>query len=710
MQTDQIEFFVNSLVYESDDGMWRVFKACTHPDRKQISVTGELTGIAPGSFVRASGQWNTASQYGIQFKVSSYNEVPPPDNDGIELFLASRIIKGIGAETARRIVAHFGSDTINVLDNDIERLAEISGIGKRRRSTIADSWQAARGDRRIITFLQALGLGTDMAMKVMKTLGKDTVNMVKANPYCLAEMVSGVGFRIADNVALRMGYSRENPFRCQSAVVFLLRRAADDGHVFVDMPEFTVMAAKFCDVAPDLITEACNRLIADKKLVCDDNKLYLSLFYACERGVASHLHRLFTAPAVSGGKPATPAKTPEGMAYDSLQQQAIDRAEQAKVLVLTGGPGTGKTTTINGIIAAYKACKMKVLLAAPTGRAAKRLSQATGMEARTVHRLLEYTMADGFTRNKERPLEGDALIVDECSMIDIVLFYQLVQAVPSHMRLILAGDVDQLPSVGAGNVLADIIQSDTVPVVRLTRIFRQAMHSRIITNAHAINAGNFPDISNGHDSDFFFMTTDNEADIARTICSLAGERLPRTYGVTPDEIQVLTPMTRGDSGTANLNALLQDALNASGTPVKGTSNFRIGDKVMQTRNNYEKNVFNGDIGTIVSGAGKDCVLSVDFDGRKADYSDAEVDELTPAYAVTVHKSQGSEFPIVIIPVVMSHRIMLQRNLIYTAITRAKRICVLVGQKNALAYAIENRPVAQRNSLLDKRLRDIFSEC
>jgi exodeoxyribonuclease V alpha subunit len=388
-----------------------------------------------------------------------------------------------------------------------------------------------------------------------------------------------------------------------------------------------------------------------------------------------------------------------------VQKAAIQKALDSKVMVLTGGPGTGKTTTTQGIIEAYKARGMKIILAAPTGRAAKRMTEATGMEAKTIHRLLEYNPQDGYKRNDENPLEGDALIVDECSMIDIMLFYNLMKAIPTGMRLILVGDIDQLPSVGAGNVLRDIIDSEEIPVVRLTRIFRQAQSSRIVMNAHAINAGHFPNISNGQQTDFFFINAEDAATIPNTIVGLVRDRLPKAYKFQAKEIQVLTPMQRGEVGAANLNVLLQSALNPSGASLtRAGYQYRKGDKVMQIRNNYDKNVFNGDIGYITAVDENERTLQVTFDEKVVDYDVTELDELVLAYAITIHKSQGSEFPIVIIPVTMKHFVMLQRNLIYTGITRAKKICVLVGTTKALGYAIRNNPVCDRNTMLKERLK------
>ena len=455
-------------------------------------------------------------------------------------------------------------------------------------------------------------------------------------------------------------------------------------------------------------------MIEAKDLIADNDVLYLPPFYHAENGSARRLTTLLSESLFSdmAAEEAVPyGNQPDrvdngGIVYDEVQQADIHQALESKVMVLTGGPGTGKTTTTQGIIAAFKARHMSILLAAPTGRAAKRMTEATGMEAKTIHRLLEYNPMDGYKRNDENPLEGDALIVDECSMIDIMLFYNLMKAIPSKMRLILVGDIDQLPSVGAGNVLRDIIDSQRIPVVRLTRIFRQAQTSRIVMNAHAINAGRFPNISNGKDTDFFFINVDDAEAIPQLIVGLVRDRLSKAYGYNPKEIQVLTPMQRGNVGAGNLNTQLQNALNPSGESLtRGGYTFRRGDKVMQIRNNYDKNVFNGDIGYVNAVDTTERTLTVIYDGRLVEYDVSELDELTLAYAVTIHKSQGSEFPVVVIPVTMKHYVMLQRNLIYTGITRAKKICVLVGTTKALAYAIHNQTVSRRNTKLKERLNN-----
>lgn len=458
--------------------------------------------------------------------------------------------------------------------------------------------------------------------------------------------------------------------------------------------------------------EALDSMIKSEDVITDNEVVYLPPFFHAENGSARRLRALLSEESCSdmlmAAEPeASYGSSSAGIVYDEVQQAAIQKALDSKVMVLTGGPGTGKTTTTQGIIAAFKARHMRILLAAPTGRAAKRMTEATGMEAKTIHRLLEYNPMDGYKRNDDNPLEGDALIVDECSMIDIILFYNLMKAIPANMRLILVGDIDQLPSVGAGNVLRDIIDSQRIPVVRLTRIFRQAQSSRIVMNAHAINAGQFPNIKNGHDTDFFFINQEDADEIVRLIIGLVRDRLPRKYGYPPKEIQVLTPMQRGTVGASNLNIELQNALNPYGPSLaRGGYTFREGDKVMQIRNNYDKSVFNGDIGYITAVDTNDRTLTVTFDSRLVEYDITELDEIVLAYAVTIHKSQGSEFPVVVMPVTMKHFVMLQRNLIYTGITRAKKICVLVGTTRALAYAIRNQTVSKRNTKLKERLNNI----
>ena len=482
---------------------------------------------------------------------------------------------------------------------------------------------------------------------------------------------------------------------------------SDEGHVYAGEEQLVKTAGQLLEAGETAIRDTLAGMLQAEDLILDKDAIYLPPFYHAECGTSRRLRDLAqsTGRSLFDGLFDPSSLTAEtGIEYDEVQLAAIRQAVTSKVMVLTGGPGTGKTTTTQGIIAALKKAGLRVLLAAPTGRAAKRMSEATGMEAKTIHRLLEYNPQDGYKRNDENPLEGDALIVDECSMIDILLMNNLLKAVPVGMRLVFVGDIDQLPSVGAGNVLRDIIDSQRIPVVRLVRIFRQAQKSRIVMNAHTINQGRFPDTSNGRDTDFFFMREDDPERAAETIVRLVKERLPRAYRESPDRIQVLTPMQRGVVGAANLNLLLQQALNPSGPSLgRGGYTYRQGDRVMQLRNNYDKDVFNGDLGYIREVDTEDRMLTVDFDGKKVEYDVTELDELTLAYATTIHKAQGSEYPIVVMPVLMTHFVMLQRNLIYTGITRAKKICVLIGAMKALAYAVRNMSVLKRNTSLRERL-------
>ena len=560
----------------------------------------------------------------------------------------------------------------------------------------------------VMVFLQGNGVSTAYAAKIYKTYGKESIDKVKANPYCLADDIWGIGFKTADSIAEKMGYGKNDERRCRSGILYTLNQLANEGHVYANRDQLVDAGVKLLEAEKTAIESALDKMIADEDLKIEDEAIYLPPFYFSEVGTANKLKTLLTTrqqnmfekePDIA----AISKKT--GITYDDLQAEAIRTAVHNKVMVLTGGPGTGKTTTEDGIIAAFKEMGLHILLAAPTGRAAKRMTEATGMEAKTIHRLLEFNPAEGYKRNDENPLEGDALIIDECSMIDIVLMNSLLKAVPSDMRLLLVGDVDQLPSVGAGNVLRDIIDSGVVPVVRLTRIFRQAQTSRIIMNAHAINEGRMPDIRNGKQSDFFFMECEEPEQIASTIVDLVSHRLPKAYNVPRSSIQVLTPMQRSAIGANSLNMSIQQRVNPTGNGLtRAGFVFRKGDRVLQLKNDYTKEVFNGDIGLITAVNMEDRTLTVSFDGKAVEYESTELDELSLAYATTIHKSQGSEYPIVVIPVHFTNYVMLQRNLIYTAVTRAKKVCIVIGQKRALWYAVSHVTVTQRNTKLKERLQ------
>ncbi|ROS87032.1 ATP-dependent RecD-like DNA helicase [Muribaculaceae bacterium Isolate-039 (Harlan)] len=702
---------VEHITYQNEKNGWSVMKVKVKGYDNLVTLTGSLLDVPVGSVLLVDGDWRVDPKYGQQFVAQSWGEVMPATLYGIEKYLGSGLVKGIGPAYAKAIVSRFGLETIDVIENDIERLLEVPRLGKKRMEKIRDSWEKQKDIKEVMVFLQGYGVSTAFAAKIYRKYEKESIAKVKENPYQLADDIWGIGFNTADSIASKMGYEKNDPRRCRSGILYALNELAEDGHVYAEPNQLVEAATKLLDAEEAPVRQALATMIETKDVIADNDVIYLPPFYHAENGSAKRLQSLLADTSLFNSDIAAEPEAEYGVksggiVYDEVQQAAIQKALDSKVMVLTGGPGTGKTTTTQGIIAAFKARHMSILLAAPTGRAAKRMTEATGMEAKTIHRLLEYNPMDGYKRNNENPLEGDALIVDECSMIDILLFYNLMKAIPSNMRLILVGDIDQLPSVGAGNVLRDIIDSQQISVVRLTRIFRQAQSSRIVMNAHAINAGHFPNIKNGLDTDFFFINQEDADEMVKLIIGLVRERLPKKYGYPPKEIQVLTPMQRGTVGAGNLNIELQNALNPTGLSLtRGGYTFRQGDKVMQIRNNYDKNVFNGDIGYITAVDTNERTLTVTFDSRLVEYDITELDEIVLAYAVTIHKSQGSEFPVVVMPVTMKHFVMLQRNLIYTGITRAKKICVLVGTTKALAYAIKQNTVSKRNTKLKERLNN-----
>lgn len=704
---------VERITYQNPENGYSVMKVKVKGQGDLVTLVGHLLEVPAGSVLLCEGDWKVDKRYGSQFVVQSWEEVMPATAYGIEKYLGSGLVKGIGPKFARMIVAHFGLDTIEVIEADIERLLEIPGIGRKRVEKIRESWEKQKDIKNVMLFLQGYGVSTAYAAKIYRQYGKESIGMVQENPYRLADDIWGIGFKTADGIAQKMGYGQNDPRRCRSGIFYTLNQLANEGHVYAEEAQLVKAALDLLGAEEAPIREALGAMLQAEELEQEDEAIYLPPFYYAEVGVSGRLRTLCSKSAADSSRKSCEAQDlfrATGVMYDEVQLQAIQEALRSKVMVLTGGPGTGKTTTTQGIIAALKYMGLHILLAAPTGRAAKRMSEATGMEAKTIHRLLEYNPQGGYKRNDECPLEGDALIVDECSMIDLILMNNLLKAIPDSMRLVLVGDIDQLPSVGAGNVLRDIIESQLVPVIRLTRIFRQAQSSRIVMSAHAINRGLFPDVSNGKDTDFFFLQREDPEQVAAEIVNLVQSRLPKAYRQPASSIQVLAPMQRGVVGAANLNMSLQAALNPTAVALsRGGYSFRQGDRVMQLRNNYDKEVFNGDLGYIESVDVEDRTLLVDFDGRSVEYELSELDELTLAYATTIHKSQGSEYPIVVLPVLMTHYVMLQRNLIYTGITRAKKICVLIGSRKALAFAIRNMAVLKRNTRLKERLNPQMPE-
>ena len=698
---------VERITYQNPENGYSVLKVKVKGYNDLVTLVGNLLEVPVGSVLLCRGEWKVDKRYGSQFVAATWEETMPATVYGIEKYLGSGLVKGIGPRFARAIVQRFGTETIDIIETEIERLYEVPNIGRKRVAKIRESWEKQKDIKNVMLFLQGSGVSTAYAAKIYREYGKESIDKVRENPYRLADDIWGIGFKTADGIAAKMGYEKEDPRRCRSGILYTLGQLSDEGHVYAGEEQLVKTAGQLLEAGETAIRDTLAGMLQAEDLILDKEAIYLPPFYHAECGTSRRLRDLAesTGRSLFDGLFDPSSLTAEtGIEYDEVQLAAIRQAVTSKVMVLTGGPGTGKTTTTQGIIAALKKAGLRVLLAAPTGRAAKRMSEATGMEAKTIHRLLEYNPQDGYKRNDENPLEGDALIVDECSMIDILLMNNLLKAVPVGMRLVFVGDIDQLPSVGAGNVLRDVIDSQRIPVVRLVRIFRQAQKSRIVMNAHTINQGRFPDTSNGRDTDFFFMREDDPERAAETIVRLVKERLPRAYRESPDRIQVLTPMQRGVVGAANLNLLLQQALNPSGPSLgRGGYTYRQGDRVMQLRNNYAKEVFNGDLGYIREVDTEERMLTVDFDGKKVEYDVTELDELTLAYATTIHKAQGSEYPIVVMPVLMTHFVMLQRNLIYTGITRAKKICVLLGAAKALAYAVRNVSVLKRNTRLKERL-------
>lgn len=698
---------VERITYQNPENGYSVMKVKVKDYSDLVTLVGNLLEIPVGSVLLCEGEWKVDKRYGSQFVAQTWEEVMPATLYGIEKYLGSGLVKGIGPKYAQLIVSKFGLDTIEIIETDIQRLYEVPGIGKKRVEKIQESWEKQKDIKNVMLFLQGYGVSTAYAAKIYRQYGKDSIDTVKGNPYRLADDIWGIGFKTADGIANKMGYENNDPRRCKSGINYTLSELADEGHVYAEEEQLIKSAKELLQADEEPIRNAMAEMVQAEELKTDGEAIYLPPFYYAEVGTANHLLALLennTANLFAKPLNIEEISKSTGIEYDEVQIQAIKQAVDSKVMVLTGGPGTGKTTTTLGIIAALKNIGLRILLAAPTGRASKRMSEATGMEAKTIHRLLEYNPKDGYKRNDENPLEGDALIVDECSMIDIVLMNNLMKAIPTSMRLILVGDIDQLPSVGAGNVLRDIIDSERIPVIRLTRIFRQAQSSRIVMSAHAINQGHFPDTSNGKETDFFFMQMEEPEMVAENIVKLVKERLPKAYKQPIRNIQVLTPMQRGVVGASNLNISLQAALNPSQLALnRGGYSFKLNDRVMQLRNNYDKEVFNGDLGYVSQVSMEDRTLQVDFDGKLVEYEVSELDELTLAYATTIHKSQGSEYPIVVMPVLMTHYVMLQRNLIYTGITRAKKICVLLGTKKALSFAIRNMSVLKRNTKLKERL-------
>ena len=704
---EKLRCVVERITYQNTENGYSVIKCRAKGYSDLVTVVGSMPDVHVGSVLSLGGRWKIDSRYGRQFSMETFEETLPATVYGIEKYLGSGLVKGIGPKYAKKIVGLFKERTLEVIENEPDLLIKVPGIGSVRVDRIKRSWAEQKEIKNIMLFLQGHDVSTSHATKIYKTYGDESIQVVRENPYRLADDIWGIGFKTADTIASKMGFGHEKYVRLRSGIVYTLNKLSEDGHCYATREMLLSRGEELLGVDESLLSMTLDEMIRQKDVIRENGAIYLPPFYFAESGTAKRLARL------SSNQPDVRVKLEglegrinkaTGLEYDNVQIDAIKMAVQSKILILTGGPGTGKTTTTLGIITAFREAGARLLLAAPTGRAAKRMSEATGMEARTIHRLLEAKPPEGYQRNEDNPLEGDVLILDECSMIDIMLMYNLLKAVPDNMSLIMVGDTDQLPSVGAGNVLRDMIGSGCFPVVRLRRIFRQAQSSRIIMNAHRINAGKMPDISNGRESDFFFMEEEDPEATAETIVGLVKTKLPRYYRMESTDIQVLAPMQKGAVGAANLNQALQEAVNPDSIGLKrGGYVYRLHDKVMQIRNNYDKEVYNGDIGVITAVDPEDRSIRAAFDGREVEYDISELDELVLAYATTIHKAQGSEYPIVVMPVMMTHYVMLQRNLIYTGITRAKKVLVIVGTKKALSYAVRNLTVTERNTMLAEKI-------
>jgi exodeoxyribonuclease V alpha subunit len=718
---ETLEGVVEKIVFANEENAWSVVRLAVRGRRDQVTAVGNLLGIQPGESLRLTGSWIEDPRYGRQFRVAAYATVAPATVAGIEKYLGSGLIRGIGKGLASRLVQSFGIATLDVIEGEPGRLREVEGIGPQRSAAILRAWAEQREIKEVMVFLQSHGVSTHYAIKIYKVYGAQAVTLVRENPFRLATDIHGIGFKTADKIANALGIPADAPQRIEAGTLHLLGVGADRGNLYLPRQVLLEEARELLGCEPWRVEQALAALAAAGQVVVEplpaapadpaEAAVYLKALHAAEAGIAARIHALLVQPPLPFEIDVERAlewfEKSEQLALAPQQRQAIRAGLTRKMLVITGGPGTGKTTLVRGIVRILEKKGQKVLLAAPTGRAAKRLAEATGGAATTLHRLLEFDpRSRAFTRNREHPLSSDLLIIDEASMLDTVLAYHVLRAVPDPGRLILVGDVDQLPSVGPGRVLADIIRSDAVEVVRLTEIFRQAERSLIVVNAHRVNQGQMPVLESvDSDGDFFFIERRTPEEIVETIAHLVAKRIPASFGFDPvEQIQVLTPRNRGPLGTESLNAKLRERLNPEGPAVtRGGQTLRVGDKVMQVRNNYDLEVWNGDIGRVASIDEVDQLVRVALDGREVTYDFASLDELVPAYACSIHKSQGSEYPCVVIPLHSTHYLMLQRNLLYTAITRAKRLVVLVGEERALRLAVGNRRVRARHTRLAERL-------
>lgn len=716
--SENIAGYIERISFQSDESGYTVAQLKSPNRQDLVCIVGVMPSLTPGETVRCYGSWKMHLVHGRQFMVSRYTREAPADIIGIKKYLGSGLIRGIGPKFAERIVTQFGVQTLQIIDQAPESLLDVPGLGKKKIESIKKCWAEQRTVREVMVFLQTYGVSPSYAQKIFKVYGDQCIKIVKENPYALARDIFGIGFKTADQIAQRMGIEPHSSQRIDAGVEFALSSLSNEGHVCFHLAEFLVAAAQMLEVSSEEIQNRISFLKNEGRIELFEllHKgamspfIWLKPLFIAETGIAKEVKRLLASPTqlrqIDIAKALAWVQENLKLELAPQQEVAVASAFQHKMLIITGGPGTGKSTITKAILAIVEKLTSKIILTAPTGRAAKRMAEITGRKAATIHSLLEYNFkGGGFKRNRESPLDCDLVIVDEASMIDTSLMYSLLKAIPNHARVILVGDINQLPSVGPGNVLKDLIASQCLSVTTLNQIFRQAQGSRIVINAHAINQGRFPDINNHSDSDFFFIDCENVEDVLSNIVAMVTERLPRKYRLNPlQDIQVLSPMRRGIIGTENLNQVLQQSLNTNTAAVlRHGHRFLVGDKVMQTRNNYQKEVFNGDIGIIKSIDLIEQEVVVDFEARDVFYDLADLDELVLAYAVSIHKFQGSEYPCVIMPIHTTHFKLLCRNLLYTGVTRGKKLVVVIGTKKALALAVNNDEVKNRYSGLKQAL-------
>ncbi|WFB34576.1 ATP-dependent RecD-like DNA helicase [Kiritimatiellota bacterium B12222] len=717
-EPSELSGHVERITFHSEDTGFAVLKVEVKGEKELVTVVGKIPNVSVGEYLVAAGDWMMDPNHGKQLRASTIRTSPPDSIEGIEKFLGSGLIHGIGPVYAKKLVEKFGKEVLDVIDSRSARLEEVDGIGPTRRKRIKNSWQEVKTVREIMTFLLSHGVSTSRAFRIYKTYGEKAMQRVQSNPYCLARDIRGIGFKTADQIASHFGIDPNSPLRARAGLEHMLQENSTRGHCACPRDELVMNTSATLNIEMEALEEAVLHGLAEKRLILETKHsqtplVYLAALHRAEMDLAMDLQNLNTqAPPLEDADPEKVLEWVQsklGFDLADLQASAIKQALHSKVMVITGGPGVGKTTLVNALIKIYEARKQKVQLAAPTGRAAKRMQETTGHYAQTLHRLLIFDPTNGgFKHDRANPLKGDVFIIDEASMLDLVLANKLISAIPKKAVLILVGDVDQLPSVGPGSVLRDIMRSDTVQVCKLTEIFRQAADSQIITNAHRINKGEFPHgCTPQHPGDFYHIEAETPGEVWTKIKSLLSKRIHANFGLDPRrDVQVLTPMQRGELGARNLNQSIQSLLNPHGEGIERFGiRYQVGDRVMQVMNNYEKEVFNGDMGTLIALDREEQTLWVDMAGKKVDYGFNELDELTLSYAVTIHKSQGSEYPCVILPLHTQHFMMLQRNLLYTGVTRGKQLVILVGPSKAIRMALQNADSQKRVSLLAERLRE-----